>query len=83
MNIHGIKNSIRWKIVLIYCILVFIATTIVGVFLLSRMEEYYINSARTNMTKIVEESNLAESIGGYVPFDDYEMCIRDRCIGSV
>lgn len=72
MNIHGIKNSIRWKIVLIYCILVFIATTIVGVFLLSRMEEYYINSARTNMTKIVEESNLAESIGGYVPFDDYE-----------
>ena len=60
MNIRSIKNSIRWKIVLIYCILVFIATTIVGVFLMSRMEEYYINSARTNMRKLVEESSLTD-----------------------
>lgn len=71
MNIRSIKNSIRWKIVLIYCILVFIATTIVGVFLMSRMEEYYINSARTNMRKLVEESSLTASVGAYDPFDEF------------
>ena len=54
MKIRGRnRSSIRWKIVLIYCILVFIATTIVGVFLMSSMEEYYINSAKNNMQNTV------------------------------
>lgn len=63
------RRSIRYKIVLIYCLLVFIATTIIGVFLMSQMEDYYINSVRTNMKNTVEEGTLIASVGSYEPFD--------------
>lgn len=70
MNIRGRGHrSIRFKIVLIYCLLVFIATTIIGVFLVSQMEDYYINSVRTNMKNTVEEGTLIASVGSYEPFD--------------
>lgn len=72
MNIYGRKySSIRWKIVLIYCILVFIATTIVGVFLMSRMEEYYIDSARNNMERTVRGGTLITSLAEYTPLNEH------------
>lgn len=73
MSIRGkTYSSIRFKIILIYCMLVFIATTIIGVFLMSQMENYYIDSIRTNMEKTASESGLMASVESAVPFDEHE-----------
>jgi len=58
-------SSVRWRIVLVYFMLVFIAMTIVSVFLLDRMEDYQLSSLRDNMTKTVSESNLLTALGNY------------------
>ncbi|QHI72212.1 cell wall metabolism sensor histidine kinase WalK [Aminipila terrae] len=46
MNLRKFSHSMRWKLVLIYCLLVFIATTIIGVLIMSRLETYYIDSTK-------------------------------------
>ncbi len=46
-------KSIRWRIVLIYFLLVFNALTITGVFIMSQLENYQMESVRNNFTKIV------------------------------
>lgn len=58
-------SSIRWKIVFIYFLLVFIATTIIGVFIMSQLEAYYKDSIRDNITRMVEESMLRSSLQEY------------------
>lgn len=58
-------RSIRTRIVVIYVLLVFITTTIIGVFLLDQLEDYYINSVRTNMTNTVQEGTLITSLNSY------------------
>ena len=50
--------TLRWKIVLIYCLLVFIAITILGVLSMRSFENYYINSVRTNLTNMVQGGTL-------------------------
>ena len=50
--------NLRWKIVLIYCLLVFVAITIIGVFIMSNLESYYINSVRENLTNTVQGGTL-------------------------
>ena len=52
-------KSIRWRIVLIYFLLVFIAMTIAGVFIMSELEAYQMESTRSNFTKIVQENILS------------------------
>lgn len=69
MRIRNIWNSIRWRIVLIYFLLIFIAMTITGVLIMSALESYQMQSTRSNISKIVKEnfqflqsySNLAEN----------------------
>lgn len=51
-------NTIRFRIVLIYFLLVFIAMTITGVFIMSELEAYQMESVRSNFTKIVQENIL-------------------------
>ena len=58
-------SSVRWRIVLIYFLLVFIAMTIVSVFLLDQMKTYQISAVRDNLTKTIHESNLLTSLGRY------------------
>jgi two-component system, OmpR family, sensor histidine kinase VicK len=60
-----IWNSIRWKIVFIYFLLVFIAMTIIGVFILNQLESYYMNSVRKDFTKVVADGIL-------VSFNEYK-----------
>ena len=43
MKVKAKGHTIQWKIVLTYCMLVFIATTIIGVFMMSQLESYYVN----------------------------------------
>ncbi len=57
--------SIRWKLVFIYFLLVFIATTIIGVFIMSQLEVYYKDSIRGNITKLVQDSTLLSSLQEY------------------
>lgn len=59
-------SSIRWKIVFIYFLLVFIATTIIGVFIMSQLEAYYKNSIHDNITKMVRDGTPLSF------FQDYE-----------
>jgi two-component system sensor histidine kinase VicK len=60
-----IWSSIRWKIVFIYILLVFIATTIIGVFIMSQLEAYYDNSISSNLRKTVRETTLLTSLEEY------------------
>ncbi|MDR3295999.1 MAG: cell wall metabolism sensor histidine kinase WalK [Clostridiales Family XIII bacterium] len=58
-------SSIRWKIVFIYILLVFIATTIIGVFIMNQLESYYDASIRSNLRKTVSETTLLTSLESY------------------
>ncbi|MDF3000103.1 MAG: cell wall metabolism sensor histidine kinase WalK [Bacillota bacterium] len=58
-------SSIRWKLVFIYFLLVFIATTIIGVFIMSQLEAYYKDSISSNITRMVEETMLRSSLQEY------------------
>lgn len=58
-------NSIRWKIVFIYFLLVFIATTIIGVFIMNQLESYYMESIRSNFNKTVEGGTMMASLSSY------------------
>ena len=58
-------SSIRWKIVFIYFLLVFIATTIIGVFIMNQLDAYYKNSIRDNINKMVNKSTLLSSFEGF------------------
>ena len=49
-------SSIRFRIVLIYFLLVFIAMTVIGVFIMNELEDYQMELIRSNFTKIVQES---------------------------
>ncbi len=59
------KASIRWRMVLIYFLLIFIAMSIVSVFLLNRTEAYQISSLQQNIEGVVRESGLLETLAGY------------------
>src|SRR5665647_389538 len=65
MNQVRARSSVRRRIVLIYFLLVFIAMTIVSVFLMDQMKTYQINSVKDNLTKTISESNLLTSLGKY------------------
>lgn len=58
-------SSVRWRIVLIYFMLVFIAMTIVSVFLIERIETYQINALRDNISNTVSGSNLLSYLGSF------------------
>ena len=54
-------SSIRWKIVFIYFLLVFIATTIIGVFIMSQLEAYYKDSIRDDIRKLWRKERCCPS----------------------
>lgn len=60
-----IWSSIRWKIVFIYFLLVFIATTIIGVFIMGQLESYYISSLRSDLTNTVQSGTMIDSLSSY------------------
>lgn len=73
-------SSIRWRMVFIYFLLVFIATTIIGVFIMSQMEAYYKNSIRDNITKTVEEGTLLSSFQGYTDLKSHQEEIQANIV---
>lgn len=69
-------GSMRWRIVLIYFLLVFIALTIVSVFIINQLEAYQLNSLRTNLTRAVNETNLLTSLAQYDNLMDHQAEIQ-------
>ena len=63
-KIGELGKSMRWKLVFIYTLLVFIATTIIGVLIMSQLESYYMESTRNNLEKTVNEG-LISSLNAY------------------
>lgn len=55
---NGLSLNLRWKIVLIYCLLVFVAIIIIGAFIMGNLEDYYINSVKVNLTNTVSGGTL-------------------------
>lgn len=55
MNFKLFKDSMRLKLVLIYCLLVFIATTVIGVLVVSELDKYYMESSGQNIINTVKE----------------------------
>ncbi|HHU18083.1 MAG TPA: cell wall metabolism sensor histidine kinase WalK [Clostridiales bacterium] len=73
-------SGIRWKIVLIYFLLVFIATTIIGVFIMSQLEAYYKNSIRDNISNLVLEGTLLSSFTEYDNLISHQERIQSNII---
>ena len=59
MKFRLFKDSMQLKLVLIYCLLVFIATTVIGVLIMSQLESYYMNSTKQNIIKSVKEGMIS------------------------
>nr|WP_315021372.1 ATP-binding protein [uncultured Aminipila sp.] len=76
MDVKKFSRSMRWKLVLIYCLLVFIATTIIGVLIMSQLESYYINSTKEKLVKT--EATLISSLKIYDNLSDYQEEIQSN-----
>lgn len=72
MNLRKFSHSMRWKLVLIYCLLVFIATTIIGELIMSRLETYYIDSTKKNLTDTLRGGTLISSLKTYDNLSDHK-----------
>ena len=74
-------SSIRFRIVLIYFLLVFIAMTVIGVFIMNQLEAYQMELIRSNFTKIVQESvnSLQEGNSGGYSVLGGKLARRDVC----
>ncbi|MEG2198782.1 MAG: ATP-binding protein [Anaerovorax sp.] len=71
-------SSIRWKIVFIYFLLVFIATTIIGVFIMGQLESYYMSSLRNNLTNTVQSGTMIDSLSLYENLADSQQEIQQN-----
>ncbi|MGM0396123.1 MAG: ATP-binding protein [Bacillota bacterium] len=47
-------SSIRWKFIVVYFLLVFIAMVIIGIFIVNRMEDQQLEAARSSMEQQIE-----------------------------
>ncbi|MGP1570136.1 MAG: ATP-binding protein [Eubacteriales bacterium] len=77
MKLRLFKDSMRWKLVLIYCLLVFIATTVIGVLIMSQLENYYMNSTKQNIIKTVKEG-MSSSLSTYKSLSDGSVEIKEN-----
>lgn len=65
-------SSIRWRFITIYFLLVFIAMSIVGVFIIDRTETQQLNSVLINMERQVETIVESSSYIGSNDWDEYQ-----------
>ena len=76
MKFPKAKASIRWRMILIYFLLVFIAMSIISVFLLNRIEDYQVSSLEQNIDNTVRESGLLNTLSSYGNLKDNEKDIQ-------
>lgn len=59
-------KSIRWRFIIIYFLLVFIAMAIVGVYIVDQFEKYHLNAVSDQLNRIAEDYILPS----IAPYDD-------------
>lgn len=69
-------KSIRWKIIFVYFLLVFIAMIIVGVFILEKLEDYHFDEVKKNLKKYT--SSILESFEKYDDIAAHKNEIQDN-----
>lgn len=62
-------SSIKWKFILVYFLLVFIAMAIVGIFIIGRLEEQQIETATNNMEQHVKTT--IEFASNYISMENW------------
>ena len=70
MKTH-VRSTVRWRIVLIYFMLVFIAMSIASVFLTDRIENYQISVLRDNISNTVSGSNLLTYLSSFETLEEH------------
>ena len=80
-------SSIKWKFILVYFLLVFIAMAIVGIFIVGRLEDQQIDSATNNMEQHVK--TIIEYASNDISMENWtenregkQKAIKDIGIGS-
>ncbi|RKD32098.1 ATP-binding protein [Thermohalobacter berrensis] len=79
-------KSIRWKFIVVYFLLVFIAMVIVGVFIIEKFEEYHINQITDTMEErvksIIKISSAIQSDSWEEVKEDIQNTIRQVPLGN-
>ncbi len=76
------RSSVRWRIVLIYFMLLFAALSIVSVYLTNRIEDYQLSSLKENITNTVSQGNLLKFLGEYDGLEAHAEEIQQSLDGS-
>lgn len=63
-------NSIKWRILAIFVLIVFIVMTIAGVFVTNKLESYEIDSIRSSVFKTLDIVMLSMPFGSYTVLTD-------------
>jgi len=69
------KGSVGLRLICIYFLLVFIALSIVGVFIIQQLETYQMNNIRNSLTKVAQEGVL-KSLNFYDSLDESQQEIQ-------
>lgn len=69
------KGSVGVRLIIIYFLLVFIALTIVGVFIMQQLEAYHMENIRSSLTKVAQEGVL-KSLSSYSSLQESQQEIQ-------
>ncbi len=69
--------SVRWRITVMFLLLVFVAMSVLSVFLLQRMEDDQLSALRTNITRTVRESGILGSLDVYPSLSDGAASVQE------
>ena len=69
-------NSIKWRILAIFVLIVFIVMTIAGVFVTNKLESYEIDSIRSKCFKTLDIVMLSMPFGSYTVLDGQQETIQ-------
>ena len=75
-SMNSITNSIKWRILAIFIIIVFIAMTVAGVFVTNKLESYEIDSIRTKCLSTLDIVMLSMPFGSYASLEDQQGTIQ-------
>lgn len=79
---HSWPGSMRWRIVLICFLLVFIAMVVVAVFITNSLETYQMDSLRNKLTSTVEKGSFLRTLSEYDNLLNHQEEIQETIIDT-
>lgn len=76
------NGSMRWRIVLIYFLLVFIVMSVVSVFITNSLESYQMDSLRDKLTSTVEKGSFLNTLAEYDNLLNHQEDIQETIINT-